>query len=76
MRWSAPSEIGKCWATWNTFKNRVNWINNEELAGLIDKLENDVNFIYQEKDKKWLEVLSKRDGMTKRQKLKITSLTS
>ncbi len=76
MRWSAPSEIGKCWATWNTFKNRVNWVSDEELASIIDKLENDANFIYQEKDKRWLEVLSKRDKMTKRQKLKITSLIS
>ena len=76
MRWSAPSEIGKCWATWNVFVSKVNWINDEELGSIIDKLENDANFAYQEKDNKWLEVLKKRSEIKKRMKLRIDALIS
>ena len=59
MRWSSPSEIGKCWATWNVFKEKQDWISHSDIVGILSKLETDGDLEYQPRDKKWLNILKK-----------------
>ncbi|WP_431638525.1 hypothetical protein, partial [Enterobacter mori] len=59
MRWSSPSEVGKCWATWNVFKNKQNWISHNDIKGILAELESDGDLEFQPKDKAWLTILKK-----------------
>ncbi|HDS6504661.1 TPA: SIR2 family protein [Enterobacter asburiae] len=74
MRWSSPSNIGTCWATWSVFKEKQNWINEHEVNGLISTLEKDKEFKYQPRDKMWLEILKKCPNATKEHIARIDKL--
>lgn len=76
MRWSSPSEIGKCWATWNIFKDKQDWISQEDVEGILSELESNGDLEYQPKDKAWLNILKKCPHATESQIKRIEALTN
>jgi hypothetical protein len=74
LRWSAPSEIGKCWSTWNAYVRHLNWLKETDIGEIINHLTNDEDNKYKKSDQKWLEKLKNSNHCTDILKKSIDSL--
>ncbi|WP_248466131.1 SIR2 family NAD-dependent protein deacylase [Pectobacterium versatile] len=70
LRWSAPRQIGKCWATWDEFCKKISWLSEEDIDAIIDELEYGENK-YKEQDDLWLKKIFRCDNCNNEQKNKI-----
>jgi len=75
LRWSAPSEIGKCWSTWNAFCQNLNWISSKDIQGVIDIFETEeLKFSYS-RDKNWItELINSSTKITEEQQKSLEKL--
>lgn len=68
LRWSSPNEIGKCWATWEEFQEKVDWLSEEDIEEIIDELGPSGRFSFRKSDRLWLGELKRSKNCTKTQK--------
>lgn len=76
LRWSSPSEIGKCWSTWNVFCDKIDWISEEDIDEIIHEIQYGSRFSYRSSDNLWLTELIKSKNCTNEQEKKIKKLTA
>ncbi|WP_318432693.1 SIR2 family NAD-dependent protein deacylase [Photobacterium leiognathi] len=74
LRWSAPNQLGKCWATWDEFCKRINWINEIDIDGIIEEFKSQESFTYRDSDRRWLLKLKDCENSKKDQHAKIDKL--
>ncbi|QFT83521.1 hypothetical protein FIU88_00885 [Halomonas sp. THAF12] len=71
LRWSSPNEIGKCWATWEEFCNKVHWLTEDDIGEIVNELSGSGRFPFRKSDRFWLEEIKKSKSCTEMQKRKI-----
>jgi hypothetical protein len=59
LRWSAPSQLGKCWSTWNVYLRNLNWFSTSDILGILDILGQPNQSHHLEADMRWLVKLRK-----------------
>lgn len=74
LRWSAPSERGKCWSTWRTFCDYFEWISSDDIDAMLDHLEANEKLNMRTSDFRWLEKLKTSTQCTENNKLRINEL--
>ncbi|TVU79356.1 SIR2 family protein [Vibrio tasmaniensis] len=57
LRWSGPNQLGKCWATWNEFRDKINWFSESDIDEIIAELGTSGRFSFRESDIQWVEKL-------------------
>lgn len=57
LRWSSPNQIGKCWATWQVFCQRIDWLRQEDISEILHELQFGQRFRYESSDSFWVEKL-------------------
>ncbi|MER0498690.1 SIR2 family protein [Aeromonas hydrophila] len=72
LRWSAPSERGKCWSTWRTYCDYILWISTSDIETILEHLEINNNFKFS--DKLWLDKLRASTNCNDNQKGRIDEL--
>ncbi len=75
LRWSAPSEVGKCWSTWNVYLKHLEWINANDIDAILDIIESEANYLFRPSDKRWLLKLLGSKHCTDINKKRISALT-
>ncbi|MGQ5799754.1 SIR2 family NAD-dependent protein deacylase [Serratia sp. IR-2025] len=68
LRWSAPDQLGKCWATWDEFCKKINWLNEDDVNAIIKMLDVDGDKPYNPGDNVWLKKITKCKNCTNKQK--------
>ncbi|PNI01538.1 SIR2 family protein [Vibrio diazotrophicus] len=71
LRWSGKGQLGKCWATWDEYCNRIDWFNEHDIDEILGELGTNGRFPYRDSDKKWLEKLKQCKNSTKAQRKEI-----
>ncbi|MEZ8857697.1 SIR2 family protein [Vibrio atlanticus] len=74
LRWSAPSERGKCWSTWRTFCDYFEWISSDDIDAMLDHLEANEKLNMRTSDIRWVEKLKTSTQCTENNKLRINEL--
>lgn len=66
LRWSSPTEVGKCWSTWNAYCRHLGWISEADILGVIKILMDDLAVIKPKSDRRWLEKLKECPNYTQK----------
>lgn len=76
LRWSAPSQLGKCWSTWNVYLRNVNWLSTPDILGILEILEHPNQGRQLESDVRWLVELKKSKFFNEECEIKLGELIS
>ncbi|WP_238967001.1 SIR2 family NAD-dependent protein deacylase [Vibrio alginolyticus] len=74
LRWSAPSERGKCWSTWRTFCDYLEWLSTSDIDAMLKHLEANDQLNMRASDVRWLEKLKTSTHCNEALKLRIDEL--
>lgn len=74
LRWSAQDQLGKCWATWDEFCKKINWLNEADINSILEKLDVNGGKSYRKEDKPWFEKIIECKNCTDKQKERIKKM--
>lgn len=76
LRWSAPSQLGKCWSTWNVYVRNLDWLSTADILEVLEILERPNQSHYLESDVRWLVQLRKSKSFNEECESKLDELIS
>ncbi|MCH5651202.1 SIR2 family NAD-dependent protein deacylase [Pseudomonas syringae] len=76
LRWSAPSQLGKCWSTWNVYVRNLGWLSSSDIIGILEMLDQPNQSRYIEADLLWLSKLRKSKNFNEECERKLDALIS